>query len=282
MTTRSNAASDSVKIPATRSSLLTSAGRAVPSGETLLISLFQVSILTIGLVLWEVAARQGWISTFLFASPSKILQVLQRQWGTGQLFVDIRVTMMETVLGFIVGGVGGSIIGLALWYSSFVARLTRPFIAAVGSIPVLAVAPLIIIWFGTDILSKVVIVAFSCVVVSLMSSYSGAQQVDQDEINLMRSFGASRNQIFLKVVVPSSMSWVVSGLKLNIGFALIGAIVGEYISSESGVGHSILVGSANFAIDTVLAGLLVVMGLVTFFNAIVRLLERWLLPWKSS
>lgn len=254
----------------------------MPSRETILIGGLQVAILAVCLALWEVAARQGWISTFLFASPSKILAVLARQFESGQLFNDIRVTTTETILGFIVGGIGGSILGLALWYSQLVARLTRPFIAAIGSIPVLAVAPLIIIWFGTDILSKVVIVAFSCVVVSLMSSYSGAQQVDQDEINLMRSFGATRNQIFLKVVVPSSMSWVISGLKLNIGFALIGAIVGEYISSESGVGHSILVGSANFAIDTVLAGLLVVMVLVTCFNVIVRVLERWILPWKNA
>jgi NitT/TauT family transport system permease protein len=250
--------------------------------ESMLVWGLQAAILVVCLALWEIAARQGWISTFLFASPSKIYAVLERQFLSGQLLNDVRVTTMETILGFIVGGIGGSIIGLALWYSPLVARLTRPFIAAVGSIPVLAVAPLIIIWFGTDILSKVVIVAFSCIVVSLMSSYSGAQQVDQDEINLMRSFGATRNQIFRKVVVPSSMTWVISGLKLNIGFALIGAIVGEYISSDSGVGHSILVGSANFAIDTVLAGLLVVMVLVTCFNAIVRILERWILPWKYA
>ncbi|MFC5384814.1 ABC transporter permease [Aquamicrobium segne] len=253
-----------------------------PARETMLVWGLQAVILAACLILWEVAAQNKWISTFLFASPSRIYDVLVRQIASGQLLIDVQVTTMETVLGFIVGGVGGSIIGLALWYSPLVARLTRPFIAAVGSIPVLAVAPLIIIWFGTDITSKVVIVAFSCVVVSLMSSYSGAQQVDQDEINLMRSFGATRNQIFFKVVVPSSMTWVISGLKLNIGFALIGAIVGEYISSESGVGHSILVGSANFAIDTVLAGLLVVMILVTCFNAIVRVLERWILPWKYA
>jgi NitT/TauT family transport system permease protein len=268
-------------VEARRTSAPLAAGMS-PARETLLVWGLQAVILAACLVLWEIAARQGWISTFLFASPSKIFDVLARQFATGQLFNDVKVTTMETVLGFIVGGVGGSIIGLALWYSPLVARLTRPFIAAVGSIPVLAVAPLIIIWFGTDITSKVVIVAFSCVVVSLMSSDSGAQQVDEDEINLMRSFGATRNQIFLKVVVPSSMTWVISGLKLNIGFALIGAIVGEYISSESGVGHSILVGSANFAIDTVLAGLLVVMILVTCFNAIVRVLERWILPWKYA
>ncbi len=279
MTTQSETSRANAEV---RQAAASSVAGWMPSRETILIGGLQVAILAVCLALWEVAARQGWISTFLFASPSKILAVLARQFESGQLFNDIRVTTTETILGFIVGGIGGSILGLALWYSQLVARLTRPFIAAIGSIPVLAVAPLIIIWFGTDILSKVVIVAFSCVVVSLMSSYSGAQQVDQDEINLMRSFGATRNQIFLKVVVPSSMSWVISGLQLNIGFALIGAIVGEYISSESGVGHSILVGSANFAIDTVLAGLLVVMVLVTCFNVIVRVLERWILPWKNA
>lgn len=240
----------------------------------------QLAILVLALALWEVLARAGIISTFLFASPTLIWQSLVEQASTGALFSDFFLTTQETVLGFVVGAVGGSLLGLLLWYSRFVARVSAPYIAALGAIPVLAVAPLIIIWFGTDMLSKVVIVAFSCVVLSLTNAYRGALDVDQDELNLMRSFGASRHQIFSKVIVPSSMTWVVSGLRLNVGLAVIGAIVGEYISSSAGIGHSIQVASANFSISRVMAGLVMVVLLVALLQLAVHVIERLLLPWK--
>lgn len=240
----------------------------------------QVLIVVAFLSLWEAAGVNGWISTFLFSSPSGIAAVLGNAISSGQLWTDIGTTAIETVIGFVVGAIGGSVLGLALWYSRFVADLTAPFVAAIGAIPVLAVAPIMIIWFGTGIVSKVVIVAFSCVIVSLTNSYRGAQRVDQDLLNLMRSFGASKTQTFLKVVVPGSMTWVVSGLKLNVGFALIGAIVGEYISSQAGIGHMIVLGSGSFQMNVVLAGVVVVMAMVLVFSLLVGLLERVILRWE--
>ncbi|ANI41544.1 ABC transporter permease [Mycolicibacterium vaccae] len=242
----------------------------------------QVAIVVAALAAWEFGARSGAISSFLFGSPSAVWDILVRRARSGQLWTDIGVTTVEVLLGFLIGAVGGSVLGLLLWYSRFVADLTAPFIAAIGSIPVLAVAPLTIIWFGTEMTSKVVIVAFSCVVVSLTTSYRGARRTDPDLINLMKSFGASRSQIFRKLVVPSAMSWVVSGLKLNIGFALVGAIVGEYISSDAGVGHMILLGSSNFTISLVIAGITIVMVMVLVFNVLVTALERFLGHWEGS
>lgn len=242
----------------------------------------QVLIVVTALSGWEFGAHSGAISSFLFGSPSAVWDVMQTRAVSGQLWSDIGVTSTEVILGFLIGAVGGSVLGLLLWYSQFVADLTSPFIAAIGSIPVLAVAPLTIIWFGTEMTSKVVIVAFSCVVVSLTTSYRGARRTDPDLINLMKSFGASRSQIFRKLVVPSAMTWVVSGLKLNIGFALVGAIVGEYISSDAGVGHMILLGSSNFTISLVIAGIAIVMVMVLVFNILVSTLERFLGHWERS
>jgi len=139
-----------------------------------------------------------------------------------------------------------------------------------------------IIWFGTEMLSKVVIVAFSCVVVSLTTSYKGAMRTDPDLINLLRSFNAGRGTIFFKLVVPSAMLWVLSGLRLNVGFALVGAIVGEYISSDAGVGHMILLGSSNFGMNIVLAGIVLVMLMMLCFNALVAFLERLILSWDRK
>ncbi|EJZ04484.1 ABC transporter permease [Mycolicibacterium vaccae ATCC 25954] len=234
----------------------------------------QVLIVVGLLAAWELGAATGFIDTFLFSSPSRIAEVLARRAETGALWTDIGVTMTETVLGYLVGAVGGSVLGLALWYSSFVAGLTRPFITAIGAIPILAIAPLIIIWFGTDIVSKIVIVALSCVVVSLTNSYRGAQEVDADWINLMRSFGATKTQTFFKIIVPGAGPWVMQGLRLNVGFAVVGAIVGEFISSSSGIGHMIVRGSATFSLSTVFAGLVVVVFMVSVLSLAMRFVER--------
>jgi NitT/TauT family transport system permease protein len=255
---------------------------ASPRRRRIILHTMQILIVVTALSAWEFGARSGAISSFLFGSPSAVWNVLQTRAISGQLWSDIGVTGTEVILGFLIGAVGGSVLGLLLWYSQFVADLTSPFIAAIGSIPVLAVAPLTIIWFGTEITSKVVIVAFSCVVVSLTTSYRGARRTDPDLVNLMKSFGASRSQIFRKLVVPSAMTWVVSGLKLNIGFALVGAIVGEYISSDAGVGHMILLGSSNFTISLVIAGIAIVMVMVLVFNLLVGALERFLGHWERS
>lgn len=255
---------------------------ASPRRRRIILHTMQIMIVATALSAWEFGARSGAISSFLFGSPSAVWDVLQTRAISGELWSDIGVTSTEVILGFLIGAVGGSILGLLLWYSQFVADLTSPFIAAIGSIPVLAVAPLTIIWFGTEMTSKVVIVAFSCVVVSLTTSYRGARRTDPDLINLMKSFGASRSQIFRKLVVPSAMTWVVSGLKLNIGFALVGAIVGEYISSDAGVGHMILLGSSNFTISLVIAGIAIVMVMVLVFNLVVSALERFLGHWERS
>ncbi len=255
---------------------------ASPRSRRIALHTMQVLIVVTALSAWEFGARSGAISSFLFGSPSAVWNVLQTRAISGELWSDIGVTSAEVILGFLIGAVGGSALGLLLWYSQFVADLTAPFIAAIGSIPVLAVAPLTIIWFGTEMTSKVVIVAFSCVVVSLTTSYRGARRTDPDLINLMKSFGASRSQIFRKLVVPSAMTWVISGLKLNIGFALVGAIVGEYISSDAGVGHMILLGSSNFTISLVIAGIAIVMVMVLVFNLLVSALERSLGHWEGS
>ncbi|VDC30504.1 ABC transporter permease [Pseudogemmobacter humi] len=249
--------------------------------KALLISL-QLGLVIAALLAWEFGARSGAISRFLFASPLMIWDVLVQRSGTGELLRDVRATSVETLLGYALGAIGGSVLGLGLWYSRFVSDFAAPFIAAVGSIPVLAVAPMTIIWFGTGLTAKVVIVAFSCVVVSLTTSYRGAMRTDPDFINLMRSFNAGRSAIFFKLIVPAAMPWVLQGLKLNVGFALIGAIVAEYISSDAGVGHMILLGSSNFSMNIVLAGILLVMVMMLVFNFCIGLLERAILRWERK
>ena len=160
-------------------------------------------------------------------------------WQDGSLLRDTYVTGLETVLGFVIGNVLGTALGLSLWYSRFVSRVVQPFIIALGSIPIIALAPIVIIWFGTGLASKIAMSTLSVVVVALVTSYKGAMSVDPDQVNLMRTLGARKSQIFRKLVVPASLTDIFAGLKLTVGFALIGAIIGEFMSSSEGLGHAI-------------------------------------------
>lgn len=232
------------------------------------ITILQISILVLFIGGWEIGANHGIINKFLFSSPSAVVQILINQFQRGTLMNNVEVTLNETLVGYLIGAIGGSVLGLLLWFSKFVADVSMPFIAALGSIPVLAVAPMLIIWFGTGFVSKVVVAAFSCIVVALIQSYEGTEKVDHDQIELFRSFRASKMQMFTKLIVPASMPWLMVSLKLNVGFALIGAIVGEFISSNAGIGHMIVVAGASFEIGEVLAGVVLVMLLVLAFNVV--------------
>lgn len=232
------------------------------------ITSLQVAILVVFIGGWELGTNHGIINKFLFSSPSAVVQILINQFRRGTLMDNVQVTLNETLVGYLIGAIGGSILGLLLWFSKFLADVSMPFIAAIGSIPVLAVAPMLIIWFGTGFISKVVVAAFSCIVVALIQSYEGTEKVDNDQIELFRSFRASKLQMFTKLIVPASMPWLMVSLKLNVGFALIGAIVGEFISSNAGIGHMIVVAGASFEIGEVLAGVVLVMLLVLAFNLV--------------
>lgn len=250
--------------------------------DSLAIRLVQLFIAIGFFGLWEWGARSGAISTFLFSSPSEVWGLALSRIKDGTLLYGAYVTGMETLAGFVAGSLLGTAMGLGLWYSRFLARVMSVFVLALGSIPVLALGPLIIIWFGTGVESKIVLATASCVIVALLQAYEGAQQVDKDLIRLLSSFGATKRQIFTKVVIPSSSSWVIAAAKLNVGFSLIGAVIGEYISSQHGLGNLILIAGANYNISLVLLGIFSLMILAFALNSFVGLLERRLLAWKLA
>ena len=203
-------------------------------------------------------------------------------WQDGSLFRDTYVTGMETVLGFLLGNALGTLLGLSLWYSQSVARVVQPFIVAIGSIPIIALAPIMIIWFGTGLASKVAMATLSVVVVALVTSYKGAMSVDPDKVNLFRTLGASKAQIFRRLVIPSALSDIFAGLRLTVGFALIGAIIGEFMSSSEGLGHAIFKAGSLYNIPKVFAALVATIFLALALTWAVGKLERLLTPWKTT
>lgn len=253
--------------------------RALKGGAFVLIT--QIAILVILLASWEYATAGSSLNAFLFGSPSAIWGFLVKMWMDGSLFTDTKITALETLLGFVGGNVIGTLIGLTLWYSRFVSRVVQPFVVAIGSIPIIALAPISIIWFGTGLASKVAMSTLSVVVVALITAYKGAMSVDVDQIYLMRTLGASKRQIFRKLIVPASLVDIFAGLKLTVGFALIGAIIGEFMSSSAGLGHAIFKAGSLYIIPKVFAALVATIALALCLTYIVGQLEKMLTPWRQ-
>jgi NitT/TauT family transport system permease protein len=240
----------------------------------------QVALLALLLGFWEQSTANNKQAAFMFGSPSAMAGFLNQMVGDGSLWSDTYVTGLETLLGFLVGNFIGTVIGLSLWYSRFVSQVVQPFVIALGSIPIIALAPIIIIWFGTGLISKVAMSTLSVVIVALVTSYKGAAGVDPDQVNLMRTLGASKFQIFRKLVVPASLVDIFAGLKLTVGFALIGAIVGEFMSSSEGLGHAIFKAGSLYIIPKVFAALVATIALALLLTFVVGRAERLLMPWR--
>ena len=240
----------------------------------------QIALLAVLLGFWDHWTANDKQAAFMFGSPSAIAGFLAQMVRDGSLWRDTYVTGLETLLGFLVGNFIGTVVGLSLWYSKFVSRVVEPFVIALGSIPIIALAPIIIIWFGTGLISKVAMSTLSVVIVALVTSYKGAVGVDTDQINLMRTLGASKFQIFRKLVVPASLTDIFAGLKLTVGFALIGAIVGEFMSSSEGLGHAIFKAGSLYIIPKVFAALVATIALALLLTFVVGRIERLLMPWR--
>jgi NitT/TauT family transport system permease protein len=232
--------------------------------------------------LWEIGVRLGWISAFLVGSPAGIFAVAKTMTLSGELFSHTWFTLFEAILGFVIGTIFGSLLGLALWYSVFVARLVEPFIVAINSVPKIALAPIVVLWFGTGLVSKVALSVSLTAIVALIAAYQAAKDADVDLQSLLISMGADKHQVFYKAVVPSTLPSIIATFRINVGFGLVGAVVGEFISSQRGLGHLIYTASSLYDLNTVWVGLftLMIVGFVLYY--VIDIIERTSLPWKQS
>jgi NitT/TauT family transport system permease protein len=255
-----------------------SAGRRHRS--VLVAVVLDVVIVGIGLAAWQYGVDNGSVSGLLYGSPVAIGQVLSSSLRSGELLTNTLTTAVEALAGFVIGNVIGATVGVALWYSRLVEQMLRPAIAFLGATPIAALAPIVIVWVGTGTTSKVVMSAFSVVVTALVLAFDGARGTDPLQIRLLRSLGSPTTRIFRLLVLPSSLVQILGGLRLTAGLALVGAIIGEFISSSAGLGHAILIAGSLYDVSTVLANLLVVGLMSLLLLGVIRRLERRLLRWR--
>jgi NitT/TauT family transport system permease protein len=234
----------------------------------------QIAILVGAIGLWETAATRGWIDAFFWSQPSAIFHSLTIFFTNGDAWTDIAFTFRSTIFGFLLGTTAGSLLGLSFWWSRNYAAIVQPYIICFESIPKLALAPLVILVFGLGLASKIAIATALTLVVSTLTAYAGVKALDQDGEKLFYSLGASRLQVFCKLVVPSCLPWIISVLRVNIGLALTGAIVGEFIASQHGLGRAILYAGQTYDIALVWVAVLVLSTLAVIMYATVSWLER--------
>ena len=234
----------------------------------------QIAILVGIVALWELCANFGVIDKFFWSQPSAIWKTLIIFFTEGDAWTDIWFTFRATILGFIIGTTAGSLLGLSFWWSRNYAAVAQPYIICFESMPKLALAPLIILVFGLDLTSKVVIAVALTIVVSTLTAYAGVKALDPDGEKLFYSLGASRWQVFRKLVVPFCLPWIISVLRVNIGLALTGAIVGEFISSQHGLGRTIFYAGSTYEIALVWVAVFVLSALAVIMYAVVSWLEN--------
>ena len=234
--------------------------------------------LGIGLVLgWEVLTRLKIIDPYFFSNPTTIVNTAYIAATQGSLYVDIGYTSASTIVGFLIGVTAGAVLGLSTWWSQVYGRVSEPYLVTFNAIPKLALAPILIILLGIGFQSKVALAVALTIVPAALAAYGGVKSVDKDLETLLSSLGASRFQVFAKVVVPWTMPWIVSSLRVNIGLALAGAIVGEFIASRYGVGRMILYAGQIMDINLVWVGVVVLSILALVMYMAVTTAERYLL-----
>ncbi len=232
-------------------------------------------------VSWEFVTGR-WVDPFWFSSPLRIGRHLVEMVSDQRTYWDLWVTMTETFLGYFAGAILGVIVGLVLSRLETLAKILDPFIVAINGIPRVALAPLFIIWFGIDIKSKIVLASTLVFFITFYNTFAGIRGVEQPLRNVARVMGANERQIFLKVILPAASPWIITGLKMSLPFALIGAIIGEFMAASKGLGFRLQLYTGLFNTTGAIAVIFILMVMMIAFNAVLNRVEEHLLRWRPK
>ena len=238
------------------------------------VNIARISILFLFLGIWELSARYEWINPFITSSPSRIYKTIVDLYKSGALFHHVGTTLWETLAGFTIAVVLGYSIALILWWSEATRRILEPYFVVLNALPKIALGPLIIIWFGTGNESIVFMTVLIGLIVAILNMLNGFMATDKNKLLLLQSMGASKLQVLTKLVIPSSLPNFISMLKINVGMAWIGSIMGEYIVSKAGIGYLIVYGGQVFKLDLVMSAVVILCILAAAMYAVVALIER--------
>lgn len=250
-------------------------------GERLTLLLWRVLLVVSLLGLWQWAAHARKLD-FYISRPTAITEKLAVWVGDGTLALHVSATIIVAIAGFVLGSMAGLVVGLVLGRAERVARVLDPFLMGIYSMPKVALAPVFVLWFGVDMDMKIIFVASIVFFLVFLNTYTGVRTVSRDQITILRLMGAREHHLATKVILPSALVWVFTGLRLSVPYALIGTILGEMMATNRGLGFLLANTAATFDSAGSFATLVVIITISMCLNALVRIAERQLMPWRTA
>ena len=240
----------------------------------LFVKTIQLLILLTFIILWELLRKYKIINPFIFSSPSKIISIISNLIITNQLWINISTTLLEILISFVIGFVLSLVIALLIYLFKTLAEINDPFLTILNSLPKVALGPILIIWFGANTKSIIVMALLINVVVSTVSLYVGFIKVNKYYLLLFKSLHANKINTIIHLIIPSSFENIISSLKLNISMTLIGVIMGEFLVSKRGIGYLIIYGTQIFNLDLVYTGIFLILILSYLLYIPINLLDK--------
>lgn len=240
----------------------------------------QAVLVLLFLALWEIAPRMNWVNPMLTSYPSAIWPVFGEPIGDATLLSHTWITLVETIVGFGISMALGVGVAVILWWSEFLYRVLDPFMVVANALPKIALMPIFYIWLGdqSSIYAMAVVIA---VFITILMAYTGFRESDANKIKLVRTFGAGKWQVLTKVVLPSNVPTIIAAVKINIGLALVGVIVGEFQAAKGGLGYLITYGSQIFKMDLVMASITILAVISTVMYVAVFYIETVIMRHRS-
>ena len=246
--------------------------------RTHLVHACQIGFLVFFFAQWEISARLGWIDSFILSQPSRILETL-RNMSQNHLMMHVGVTLYETLTGFVLGVLLGVAIAVVLWWSGFVSRVAEPYLVVLNSLPKIALGPVIIIVVGAGTEAIIFMALAISLIVTVLEMLAGFRATNPESIKMARTFGATKRQVFTKIVFPSNINTLFNSLKINIGLSLVGVIAGEFLVSKAGLGSLIVYGGQVFQLDLVMSSVLILSVMAALMYQSVVLLQKFVSRW---
>lgn len=238
------------------------------------IRIAQWSIIIAFLLLWELSTHLGWLNSFIFSSPSRVVKTILTMTKDGALFYHTGITLLETFISFALVISLGLLTAIILWWNDNLAKVLEPYLVILNSLPKTALAPIFIVWLGNNM--KTIIVAAVSVAIfgSILTLYSNFQAVEEDKKKLIYTFGGTKKDILFKVILPSNIPSIISVMKVNIGLSLVGVIIGEFLAAKAGLGYLIIYGSQVFKLDWVIMSIVILCIVASGLYGILSYVEK--------
>lgn len=239
-----------------------------------LVTFFRIFIFVAFIISWELAANYNFINSFIFSSPSRIVNTFISLTKSGEIFVHIGTTVYETLVCFFLVTVIGILFAVLLWKSKLLTDILEPYLITLNSLPKSALAPVLIVWLGNNVKTIIVAAVSVCIFGTIINIYTGFNEVEDEKIKLIYTLGGNSTQALVKVIIPSTVPTIVSSMKVNIGLSLVGVIIGEFLAATKGLGYLIIYGSQVFKMDWVIMSIAILCILAMILYKAVSLVEK--------